>query len=160
MNKLREEIQALFSGTECTRPAAVRRSLLEGFLYATDLPQAADAEAVSAFRREAEKAGWRTEEASGWIQLDRVSGASPADVYRGPYGTEAQCCAGILRRHPGTRKNGDREMRMLLKAGDEGPEAYERVCRILHREWAAALRKKEALPDLPEEYFRRSETEC
>lgn len=160
MNNLRKEILCLLSGTACIRPAALRRSLREDFLYATDLPKTASPEAVKEFRRKAESAGWHTEEAEGWIQLDRIPGEMPADFLPGFFGPEARCCAGILRRHPEKRRNGDREKRMLMKAGEEGPEAYERACGILHREWAAALRKGGSLPDLTENCFGEEEDKC
>ena len=160
MNKLREEIRSLLSAADCVRPAALRRSLRDDYLYATDLPQAASAETVAEFRHRAEEAGWRTEESEGWIQLDMIARTDPADVFSGPFGPEAWCCASILRRHPGNRRKGAREKRMLLKAGEESPETYERVCGILHREWAAALRKGEALPDLTEEYFQEGTEKC
>lgn len=160
MNNLRQEITSLLSETDSRRPAALRRSFREDFLYATDLPKAATAEAVTEFRRKAESTGWRTEEAEGWIQLDRIPEEMPGDIFSGPYGPEARCCAGILRRHPEKRRNGDREKRMLLKAGEEGPEAYERICGILHREWAAALRKGESLPDLTGKNFGEAEDKC
>ena len=160
MNNLRKEILGLLEGTAGSRPAALRRSRREDFLYATDLPATASPEAVNDFRRKAENMGWRTEEADGWIQLDRIPAEMPAAVFPGTSGPEARCCAGILRRHPGKRRNGDREKRMLLKAGEEGPEAYERACGILHREWAAALRKGESLPDLTEKCFGEEERKC
>ena len=65
-----------------------------------------------------------------------------------------------LKEIPHSALNGDREKRMLLKAGEEGPEAYERACGILHREWAAALRKGESLPDLTENCFGEEERKC
>ena len=55
MNELRQELMQLLSGTESSRPAALRRSLREDFLYATDLPQAAGDSDVAAFRRKAEE---------------------------------------------------------------------------------------------------------
>ena len=153
MNELREELRKMLAATESTRLAALRRSRREEFLYTTDLPQAASAEAAADFRRRAERAGWRTAETDGWIELDRIPCTVPAGCIPDRTGPEAQCCASLLRRHPGKRRNGDREKRMLLKAAEEGTEAYGKACGILHREWAAALRKGEALPDLPAEYF-------
>ena len=144
----------MLSAAESRRPAALRRSLREEYLYATDLPQAAGEEAVSAFRREAEKAGWKTEEDGGWILLDRIPQKPPAEGFRGSGGPEARCCAGILRRHPGNRKDGTREKRILIKADEEGAEAFENACRALHLEWAEALRKGEPLPDIPAEYLK------
>ena len=154
MNKLRLEVQALLSRTETVRPAALRRSLREDCLYATDLPQVTDAESTAAFRRAAEEAGWLTAEENGWIQLDRIPAAPPEDGFPDFPGPEARCCESLLRRHAETEKrDGNREKRMLLKAREEGPEAYDKCCGKLHREWAENLRKREALPEIDLKYF-------
>ena len=153
MNKLRRELNEMLSQTETNRPAALRRSLKEDYLYATDLPQATGGKETIAFRLRAEEAGWRTAEDEGWIQLD-LPGALPADAgFRGPYGKEAMACASLLRRHPGERVPGDKERRILTKAGEEGPGAFEKACAKLHTEWAAALRKREPLPEIPDHIF-------
>ena len=76
MNELRQEMMQLLSGTESSRPAALRRSLREDFLYATDLPQVTGDSDVAAFRRKAEECGWRTAEEDGWILLDRIPDTS------------------------------------------------------------------------------------
>lgn len=153
MNELRLEIRELLAGTECVRPAALRRSRQEDYLFTTDLPAAASAEAAEEFRRKAEEAGWRTKVTDGWIELDRIPEKLSAGFVPDSPGPEARCCASLLRRHRDKRKNGDREKRLLLKAAEEGPDTYEKACGSLHREWAAALRKGETLPDLPAEYF-------
>lgn len=154
MNELRRELIQLLTASESRRPAALRRSLSGEFLYATDLPQIAEAETVSAVRRGAEKKGWQTAEANGWILLDRIPDKPPSEGFRGSAGPEARCCAGILRRHPENRRDGTREKRILIKADEEGEEAFEKACRALHREWAEALRKGEPLPDIPAEYLK------
>ena len=158
MNELRQELMQLLSGTESSRPAALRRSLREDFLYATDLPQAAGDSDVAAFRRKAEECGWRTAEEDGWILLDRIPEKPPAQGFNGPAGTEAGCCAGILRRHPENRKDGTRAKRLLIKADEEGREAFEKACRVLHREIAEALRKGDPLPDIPTDYLKEEMT--
>lgn len=155
MNKLRTTLQEILSGTESFRPAALRRSLRKEYIYATDLPRCAESTAVQDFCRRAELAAWIVCMDGDWIQLD-YSGVNPEDTcFGGPFGREAECCAELLRRHPNGRKSGENEMRMLIKAGEEGPEAYEKICAGLHREWAAALRRKDLLPDLPESCFRK-----
>ena len=153
MNELRKEIRKLLDETECSRPAVLRRSRKEDYLYTTDLPQAASADAVTGFRRRAENAGWKTSAERGWVELDRIPETLPAGIIPDRTGTEARCCALILRMHPESRRNGDREKRILLKAAEENAEAYEEVCGALHREWAALLRRSEPLPDLPADYF-------
>lgn len=139
--------------TDSIRPAALRRCRQEDWLYATDLPQAASGEAVDAFLRTAESNGWRTRKETGWILLDRIPEIPPEGFFSGPFGPEARCCLSLLRRHPDRKGNADHEVRMLLKAGEEGPDAYERACGILHREWASALRKGENLPGMATLYF-------
>lgn len=159
MNKLRQELQGILAEIPVRRPPALRRSLLEDWLYATDLPRAAEETAVAAFCRKAEEHGWRTAATDGWIQLDRIPEIIPEPVFGGPFGTEAACCASLLRRHPGERK-AEREIRLLIKAAEEGKEAYEKVCAGLHREWASALRKGEALPALATAYFEGGDTDA
>ena len=139
--------------TDSIRPAALRRCRQEDWLYATDLLQAASGEAVDAFLRTAESNGWRTRKETGWILLDRIPEIPPEGFFSGPFGPEARCCLSLLRRHPDRKGNADHEVRMLLKAGEEGPDAYERACGILHREWASALRKGENLPGMATLYF-------
>ena len=157
MNKLRRELNELLADTNGTRPAALRRSLTEDFLYATDLPQTADSETVFCFIRRAEAAGWHTADADGWIQLDKCP-ADPPEPPAAP-GPEARCCAALLRQHPEGRRNSSREKRILIKAAEKGPEALEQACAALHREWAVNLRRHEGLPDLPEKWFEE-ESKC
>ena len=153
MNKLRKELQEMLAAAETDRPPALRRSLREEYLYATDLPQVAAEEEVSVFRRRAEKAGWQTEAEDGWILLDPPFTALQDAVNRGAYGCEAKACISLLWRHPEGRRPGQREIRMLAKAGEESPDAFEKACAALHREWAAALRQGEPLPEIPASVF-------
>jgi len=154
LNKLREELQKMLDETETVRPAVIRRCRRADYLYATDLPMAADQESVLVFIRRAEKRGWQLEMQAGWILLDRLPDEPPENGFNGPYGPEAKCCASILFRHPEMQKrNGNREKRMLIKAGEENKEIYERTCAIIHREWASSLRQGDALPDLPATFF-------
>ena len=153
MNKLRQALNRLLAETATTRPAALRRSLREDFLYATDLPQIADEAVTADFCTRAEQAGWHTATEKDWILLDRVGIVSAEDGFSGTAGPEAKCCAVLLRQHPDGRRPGDRERRLLVKAGEEGAAAYETACATLHKEWAAALRTGKALPDLTEDWF-------
>ena len=157
MNKLRKEMQEMLATAETDRPPALRRSLREEYLYATDLPQAAAEEAVSAFRRRAEEAGWHTEAENGWILLDPPCAALQETVFRGACGCEAKACISLLRRHPEGRRPGQREIRMLAKAAEESTDAFEKTCAALHREWAAALRQGEPLPEIPVSIFREGQ---
>lgn len=153
MNAWRKELSGLLARAGTARPAALRRSLREEFLYATDLP-VIDGQAAAAFAAEAEKAGWTVGEDGGWMQLDRTAGGRPEGAYGGPFGPEAGCCASLLERHP-ERGTADRAAEhRLVKAGEEGFAAYEKACGEIHREWAARLRKGQLLPDLSELFFR------
>ena len=138
------------------RRAALRRSLREDALYSSDLPSFADEAEIARFRQKAEAAGWRTESSGGWIQLIRASRKPPEGWLEAESGEEAACCAALLRRHPGTGTF-EKESMMLIKAGEEGAEAYEKACAALHAEWAARLRRKEALPSLDPAYFEKKE---
>ena len=159
MNALRKELKALLEARTVRRPPALRRSLREDSLYAADLPAAAEPEETERFIREAETAGWTVRPERGWIELDRPVSGWPEGSYDGPFGSEAACCLSLLRRHaPGPEEKTDgpetrRAARLLLHAGEKGPEAYERACRQLHTEWAARLREKDPLPRLDERYF-------
>lgn len=157
MNKLRSELQTLLSGISTIRPAALRRCRREDFLYTTDLPQIASGDSVNTFLRSAEALGWHMETDAGWILMDRIPEDPPEGLLREPFGKEAKCCASLLLRHPNIlKRNGDRVKRMLIKAGEESPEAYEHACLVLHREWASALRTGDGLPDLPLSFLREA----
>ena len=148
----------ILAGTDSVRPAILRRCKNEEFLYATDLPMAAEQKDVMLFVRKAENIGWRSEIQAGWILLDRIPAEPPENGFSGPYGPESKCCASILRRHSGQHKrDGTREKRMLIKAGEDNPDIYERTCAILHREWAEALRQGVDLPGLPVTFFGEEE---
>ena len=158
MNTFRQELAELLKTVPGRRPAALRRSLEDGWLYATDLPQAADAAALSAFRIRAEALGWRTEDNGGWLQMTRPFSEPPEQGFTGPFGSEAGCCLSLLRRHR-DRLAGEADQAQdirirLVKAGEEGASAYEKACRQLHEEWAARLRRQETIPDIDERYFR------
>ncbi len=155
MNALRQEMAQMLGETACRRPPALRRSLKDEWLYATDLPLAAGEEEAAAFRKRAEERGWLTGRDGAWIQMTRESPEPPENGFDGPYGREAVCCASLLRRHtPVADGTEERRIRtMLIKAGEEGAEAYEQACGRVHREWAVRLRKKKALPKVSIRFF-------
>ncbi len=161
MNSYRKEIRTLLDSIGGNRLSALRRSYREEYLFATDLPQAADPESVCQFRDQALQAGWRTEMDHAWIHLvpaGRIRWTVPETDL--PDNTEARCCASLIRRHPDDAEESDGKAEIrLLKAAEEGPQAYERVCAELHREWAAALREHRSIPavDLP---FFGGTTKC
>ena len=156
MNPYREELRNLLLTLETERPAALRRSRSEDWLYATDLPGAASEGILEAFISRVEQAGWKVKREDGWIQLDRkvslfMPGMIPEEWTAGP---AAACCRSLLERHRDhlTSSDGSAE-RMLLKAGEESPEFYEEACRKLHARWAELLRSHQGIPDVHMYFF-------
>ena len=45
------------------------------------------------------------------------------------------------------------DVKGILKALEEGPDAYENVCGKLHADWAAAMRKHTGIPDVDRRFF-------
>lgn len=158
MNAWRQELAELLRAAPGRRPAALRRSLREDWLYATDLPAVTEEAALAAFRAQAAERGWRLEQQQGWLLLKPVFPGAPENGYTGPFGPEAGSCLSLMRRHPdagNTETAAERAVILLVKAGEEGPEAYEAACAALHREWAERLRKGQSLPKLEECFFRK-----
>ena len=77
MNALREELNRALESLSAPRRPALRRSLREDALYATDLPAAAP-ESVPLFLRTVREKGWTAAERNGWIDLDQVPETPPA----------------------------------------------------------------------------------
>ena len=153
-NALREELNCLIVPEDGRRRPAIRRSLREEWLYATDLPSYASGEQVEAVRRELEGAGWESLAEEGWLQLRKPVDVPPEGWFDGPFGPEAECCRSLLDRHPECRQEKDQRIGYkLIRAGEEGPEAYETACRKLHHDWAERLRKKQKLPNISPLYF-------
>lgn len=154
INALRRELNRLTAPENGGRKAALRRSLREEWLYATDLPGIISGDELEAVRGRLRGAGWESLEEEGWMQLRKEISEPPEDWFDGPYGPEAGCCLSLAGRHPDMQKEPDRRIEYaLIRAGEEGTEAYEAVCRRLHREWAARLRKKQKLPDVSLLFF-------
>ncbi len=160
MNPYREELRNILSTMETERPAALRRSRSDEWLYATDLPAAASESILEAFISRADQAGWKVKKEDGWIQLDRkvsvfLPGMIPEEWTAGP---AAACCRSLLERHRDclTPSDGIAE-RMLLKAGEESRESYEEACRKLHARWAERLRCHQGIPDVDMSFFSGGE---
>ncbi len=138
---LRRELRSLLDAAECARPPALRRSLREDFLYASDLPLCAAPEACGVFLRKSGEAGWEAVRDGDWICLRpralRLSGTWWDSL---PPGGEAACLRILAERHPDLFASPVRAVR-LLKAREEGDKALEAVCRELHREAARLLRE-------------------
>ena len=153
MEKWRDELRKMMRAAGFRRTPVLRRSKKEDFLFATDYPLASDASSVQAFITAAQKAGWRTETDSGWIQLDRKAEFEAADMPPA-WNPEAGCCLSILERSAYEKIPSDGYAeRLILKALEEGPDAYENVCGKLHADWAAAMREHTGIPDVDRRFF-------
>ena len=156
INALRRELTEICAQVETRRPPAIRRSLQEQYLYATDLPLAADDSAVDRFIELASGAGWQVSAEAGWLQLDRIITVPLSDWNTDQYGPESACCLTILRRNAGRLNPSDGTVeRQLIKAADQGTDAYEVCCRKIHRDWAERLRTGNAIPDVHPGFFGR-----
>lgn len=153
-NKLREELLKICGRVKTRRTPAIRRSLRKDYLYATDLPQTAEKQAVADFLRMVCKNGWKASEEDGWIQLDKPVPIPPPGWDSGMKGPEETCCLSILMRHAGRTDPSDgRTERQLVKAGETGAAAYEDTCRSIHAEWAERLRNGQKIPDVDPGFF-------
>ena len=159
MNEFRRTLRLALDQLGGVRPAALRRSRTEDSLYATDLPQLTDEATWRQFLSGLEKKGWQGRTAQGWLLLGFPAQEPPEGGFAGPFGPEAACCLSLLDRHDADRvpEEPDEETvnlrYRLIKAGEEGPEAYERLCGAIHGEWAARLRQHRALPLISRTFF-------
>lgn len=156
VNPYREELRSILDALETERPAVLRRSRSEEWLYATDLPAAASENTLNDFINRAGQAGWKLVREGGWILLDRKDGVFlpgfiPEECTTGP---AAACCRSLLERHRNhlAPSDGNTE-RMLLKAGEESRESYEEACRKLHARWAERLRGHQGIPAVHMTFF-------
>ena len=154
INALRQELAAMLSALPACRAPALRRSIREEWIYATDLPMILSGREAELLRKKLTAAGWEYTEESGWLLLRKPAEEPPEDWYEGAFGPEAACCASLLRRHPAEPEADPQAIqRMLIKAGEEGTKAYEEACAKLHEAWAARLREGYALPAISRKYF-------
>ena len=154
MNALRKELNSLIVQEDSGRKPAIRRSLSEEWIYATDFPACATGGQLEAVRRKLEGAGWESLVKDGWMLLRKAIDEPPEGWFDGPFGPEAECCRSLLSRHTEGRQERDRRIEYaLIRAGEEGPAAYEITCRRLHKEWAERLRRKQKLPDINPLFF-------
>ena len=156
MNPYREELRSMLARLETQRPAVLRRSRSEQWMYATDLPLIAAEDTVESFSGQAQQAGWITGTDGGWLQLDRMirepaPGMIPEEWKSCP---AAGCCRSLLLRHREHLIPSDGQAeRMLIKAGEECPDAYEEACRRLHSRWAESLRMHYGIPAVHMSFF-------
>ncbi len=153
MNAWRKLLRDLLDGTGAPRPPALRRSGEEKYLYASDLPGLVSPEELNLFLEKAAEASWSGRVEKGWLLLVRDTKRPPEGWFMGPFGKEAACCLSLLERRGGGPERDPSAERRLIRAGEEGQEAYEKACGEIHREWAARLRKRETLPDIDPVYF-------
>ena len=128
-NALRLELAGILADSGGERKPALRRSRRADRMYATDLAGAPEGPARDAAAGRLREAGW------------------------GAFGPEAACVRALLERHP---ERGEEDCSVecrLVKAGEEGPEAYEQACREIHGMFAERLRRKEKLPKISPAYF-------
>ena len=153
-NELRQELSLLISGTVFRRRPALRRSLLEDWLYAADLPGLCPDRELDDLLLRIRKAGWETMADRGWIQFRKQAPEPPEGWYCGRFGPEAACCRSLLERHP-ERENmiPHAETCLLIRAGEKGEEALEHACAELHGQWAERLRNGRKLPAVSTRYF-------
>ena len=158
-NAFRKELTALLSSMPCDRPPVIRRSLHDAWLYATDLPILFDGTVPDEAGRSLKALGWEYAPEREWLQLRKEAPEPPEDWFTGLFGKEAACCLSLLDRHDADRAPEDPDEETvnlryrLIKAGEEGPEAYERLCGAIHGEWAARLRQHRALPLISRTFF-------
>ena len=154
MNALRRELSAILSLGEVRRAPALRRSLREDWLYSTDLPGLCSDEIPDCILAGLINAGWEYRIDGEWMQLRKASKEPPEAWFSGPYGPEAACCLSILRRHPERASGKEYSIAFqLIKAGEEGREAYEKACMKLHGVFSERLRQGAGLPDIGLRYF-------
>ena len=148
INPWRKELQNLLDCPSLSRKPALRRSLREDYLFASDLPACASPANCAGFCIRAESAGWEALNVDGWIQLRRADGCLPEGWFPDTPEGEAACIRELICRHPGTA-DASRELILLLKAREEGPRAWELACRRIHQDLARRLREGEPLPRIP-----------
>lgn len=144
LTALRQQVQESLNSVPVRRKPALRRTDVPDALLATDLPLAADAEAVASFSALMTAQGWRVIQRENWLLLD-TDVSAPETIIPKTLRGESGCCISLLLRHP----SGDAPagtIRALVKAAEAGKQPFERLCRQLHAELAAALRRHEPLP--------------
>lgn len=154
LKALRAGVNAVLAETAVRRSPALRRSDTPDALLATDLPFAADAEAVVEFIARMTADGWRVWPAvNGWLLLDTEVPVPAGGVCTAE--GECACCISLLQRHPDSGEAKE-EIRALVKAAEAGAQAFERYCEQLHHRLAARLRQHEPLPGVLLPYLQQA----
>ena len=153
-NALRKELAARLTAPEMSRAPVIRRSLKEEWLYTADLSLLYDGELPEDVAKKLSTVGWIYRPEGTWLQLRKTATEPPADWYADSFGAEASCCASLLRRHPERDEDGSEAMQYkLIKAAENGFEAYEAACTEIHRSWAERLRQGKKLTEISIRYF-------
>lgn len=156
ISTLRRELRRLLDAPEARRTPSIRRSRLDGWMYATDVLVLTDGQDREKLLSGLSSAGWEIREEGGWINLRKALSEPPRDWYDGVFGPEAACCLSLLKRHPESMREPSAEtVSLLVRAAEEGPEAYETACREIHGRLAERLRKGQPFPNLSEAFFRK-----
>lgn len=145
LTALRQTLTQRMAALEPQRRPALRRADDDAWLLCTDLPALIDGPRLAALTHSLEAEGWRCAQVRGWLYLDHPL---PVPQITDAHLTgEAACAASLLRRHPYPVQD-DVFLRRLVKAQEQGPAKVEAVCRSLHAECAARLRRHQPLPGL------------
>jgi hypothetical protein len=126
---------------------------MEEWLYFTDLPGLCSIEEKQKAIEKMKEAGWQTEDDGNRLMLRKTVFDPPAGWYTETFGPEADCCLSILRRHTNNGLVAEWIPLILIRAGEEGYQAYENACKRIHRDWAEKLREKELLPHISQKWF-------
>ena len=153
-NELRKELHSLIGQENGRRKPVVRRSLRAEWIYVTDLPLVTGEKQLESICEQLHKADWESMTEGYWMHLRKEIHEPPEGWYEGEFGPEAGCCRSLLKRHPGSQGGFDQRIEYaLIRAGEEGADAYEAACRLLHQNWARRLREKQKLPDVSLQFF-------
>lgn len=145
LRQLRQQVSDALSAVPVRRKPALRRSDAPDALLATDLPLAAEHDAVTAFTARMTTLGWRVwPAANGWLLLDAPVPVPDTSACVLPEG-ECGCCISLLLRHPEEGDAADM-IRAVVKAAEAGCQPFERLCVQLHGRLAAMLRLHQPLP--------------
>ena len=141
---MRMQVQSILYAVPAKRKPALRRSDVQDAIFATDLPMIAEGDALIAFRKEMTRLGWRMDVRNSWLIMDAPIPAPEASIPDALSG-ECGCCISLLLRHQEDAPAND-FIRSVVKAADAGCQPFEYLCRQFHAEFAARLRRHDALP--------------
>lgn len=157
LRALRARVNAALAEVPVRRRPALRRSDAPDALLATDLPHAAEAEAVAAFVARMTAEGWRIRQAeNGWLLLDAQVPVPEAAHAAEDVPGECGCCLSILARHAEEDGQADGWIRAVAKAAEAGEQPFVRCCGQLHAQLAEALRLHQPLPGKLLSYLKRA----